>query len=360
MAITPYRVRITSPGYAPPWMRDGTSERYFYAIGAVIDARMEKLVQGVTAHFPIRRNPDNRAAILGTPPADALDTIGSGYNILRGLTESDVSYGTRLQRAFDSWRFAGTSRGLLMQILGYLLAFTPQVRFIATRYDPSTYPPSPESSTWDTYPAGRDPNAEPVRVYAPWGGNGSWDWDGTSPITGSWGWWSGYLVLYAVAPNAFVTPTDDWGTGSVYTPAADGYYSTTSGGAYVLAGSYAGSSEVWGHGSVYSPSADGYYSTVSAGAYIPAGSYTGTSDAWGVTETTDIGQSLVIIARQFKGAHTWIRVVAVSFDLALFDPAQPEGGGINPDGTWGQWSIVSGGAYVESRFTNAVYGDEVI
>lgn len=442
MPIVPFR-QLIKPMSAP-WLREGTGERLMYTFGAMVDARAEKTRQGTNAGMPTRAQDD------------ALNQLGADLVIPRGLTEQRISYGARLQRAFDSYRFGGEARGVLMQALGYLLALTPEVRMVWTQYgvDPArlpgllslvlgtaitnatnaspivitcpahgfltgnnvtvsgvagntaangawtvtvidsstfslngstgtgayttggrailtsaipatSYPATRVSSTWNTYPVGRDPNSEPVTVYTLSGGNGDWEWDDLSPITGSLGWWSSYVILYSVAPNAWCHPAQAWGAGSVYTPDPSGYYSTVSGGAYVLAGSYSGTSQAWGAGSTYLPAASGYYSTIVNGAYTIAGEYGGVSQAWGVDVTTDIGQSIAIIVKQFKSANTWIRSIIVSFDATLFDPAQPADGVHNPDGTFGQWSNVAAnattlvGLYYETRFTSAVYGGEV-
>lgn len=436
-AIVPYRLQIKN--LSAPWLREGTGERMMYVFGAMVDARAEKTLQGTNAGMPTRAQDD------------ALNVLGADMLIPRGLTEQRISYGARVQGALDAHRNGGTARGVLSQALGYLLALTPMVRMVWTRYGPdparmpgllalvlgsaitdatnvspivitcpahgfvtgdavtvsgvlgntaangawtvtvvdsstfslntstgsgaytsggrailtsaipsTAYPPTRYSSTWNTYPVARDPTSEPVTTYCLASGNGDWTWDETSPITGSWGWWSSCLILYSVAPNNWCNVAQDWGTGSTYTPgSAAPYYSDVSGGAYVLSGSYTGSSQAWGAGSTYVAASSGYYSTVSNGAYAIAGEYLGVSQAWGVDVTTDVGGSIVIIARQFISANTWVRAIIVSFDATLFDPAQPAGGGINPDGNFGQWSIVSGGAYAESRFTSAVYGGEV-
>lgn len=365
---TPFRVRIREPGNSAPWLRDDntTGGRLMYMFGACIDMRLEKIRQGVNDRLPVRRNPLDRSVIIGVPQADALAEIGHDRDISRGLTESDLSYAFRLQRAFDSWRFAGTGRGLLMQILGYLLAKTPTVRFVSASYDRGgAFPFVRGATTWYSYPEGRDPNIEPVTSHCVSGGAGDWNWDGGSPITGSWGAWSGYLVLFSVGAQAWCGPAAAWGDGSAYTPSADGYYSTVSGGAYVLAGSYLGTSRAWGEGSTYTAAASGYYSTVADGAYALAGQYQGESIAWGVDVGGYIGQSIQRIAAQFKSAGTWIRTIVVSFDSALFDPAG-FAGVQNPGGLWGQWSYVQQngttlvGAYIPSRSTSAVYGGEVI
>ncbi len=366
MSITPFRVRITSPGDSPPWLREGTGERLLTTFGLMVDCRMERLTQGMLAHMP-RSDISNTVA-----PMDALLIMADDRVIVPGQTEGQVSLATREQRAFDDWQLAGLPRGVMSPTLGYLLTLTPEIRTIATTFDYSTFPPARVTSTWTTYAAGADVTVAPTVGAGVVSGAGDFDWDSLSPITGSWGWWSGYVVIYAVAPNDWCHVAEAWGTGSVYTPSADGYYSTggTVGGipAYVPAGSYTGTTRAWGAGSTYTAAASGYYSKAGTVngllAYVGAGSYNGVSVGWGVDVLGTVGTTLQGIVKQRKPANVWVRSIVVSFDATLFDPAQPAGGGVNPDGTFGQWSTAGtvGGlpAYVASRFSSAVYGGEVI
>ena len=342
---TGLRARIRD--LSPAALKDGVGEREMYCFGLGLDAVLEKRTQAELARMPLYAE------------ADALAVIAGDRMIVPGLTELPASLGPRLQHAFETWQTAGIVRAPLGQAKAYCLSKTPMVRAVATRFDPTTWPPPIVSTQWDTYDAARPYSSEPAHLYAPAGGAGEWDWDSASPITGSWGWWSGYLVLYSVSPEAWIGPAPAWGTGTTYTPDPSGYYSTVSGGAYTLAGSYSGSAEGWGTGTTYLPAASGYYSTVSGGAYTLAGQYLGDGRAWGVDALASVGHGLQTIARQFKPANVWVRSIVVSFDATLFDPAQGVGG-VNPDGTWGQWSKVSGGAYVATRAAAAVYGEEVI
>lgn len=356
-AITPFRERATAPGNAPPWLRTGSGERWLYNYGLLVDARMSRLLGGINARMP-HNSPGIRRH---TAQPDALAETGYGFQIGRGLTESDESYGTRLQEALSAWRLAGTRRGVLMQILGYVLSTTPQARMVATRYDRSTSPATRMSSSWDSYPVGRSRKSEPIHKFTNMIGgdvNGEWDWDSASLVSGSESWWGAWVILYATGANNFVDAAIAWGAGSTY--AGSGYYSTITGTAYALSGSYTGTSVVWGLGSTYTAAASGYYSTVSGGAYALAGSYTGSSTGWGTNSSGLIGPSIQRIVAQFKSANTWIRGIIVSFDDALFDPDQPVGGGVNPDGEFGQWSTVSGTSYIEARFSSAIYGGEVV
>jgi hypothetical protein len=242
-------------------------------------------------------------------------------------------------------------------------SYTPNTGHVAlTSAIPTTaFPPTRNSTTWDTYVAGRSLNAEPARTYVLAGGAGDWDWDSTSPVTGSYGYWGAWIIVYNVDASgaAWTNQAPLWGAGATYTPSADGYYSTVSGTAYVASGTYAGSTTLlWGAGATYTPSADGYYSTIANGAYAASGGYSGASQAWGLTVTSLVGQSLATVARQFRCAATWIRGIIVSFSTTLFDPAQTADDVHNPDGSWGYWSKLSSGAYAPSRLSNAVYSDD--
>lgn len=358
MPITPFRERILQPGLSPSSMRDGTGERLLYTFGLMTDARLNRLVQGIMCRIPRSTIANNYQA-----PADALLEISVDRVITPGATESSASLAMREQRALDDWRLAGTQWGVLSPVLGALLAFTPEARTIATTFSDTTVPSTRISSSWATYAAGASLTSSPVFAYGVSGGAGDFDWDSLSPITGSGGSWSVYVVIYSVAPNDWAGAPQVWGQGSVYAPAGDSYYSTVSGGAYVTNGTYTGATRAWGAGSVYVPGGAGYYSAIGlaygAPAYVSSGSYQGFSNGWGVAVSVALGQNLVATVAQRKPAGAWVRSIIVPRDATLFDPAQTADGVHNPAGTAGQWSIVSGGAYVSGRFSTAVYGSEV-
>lgn len=361
----PFRTAVKN--ISPGFFRAGTGERYLYAQALLLDGFMQKMVEGTAARWPLRCAPA------------FLPIIGSDRLINQGLTESVDSYRVRLQKAFESWQIAGSARAVMTQELGYLLSFTPQMRMVSSRYSgnvadivfvtdaknaipieirtlrptilktgdtvtvsgvggntnantttavtvlapnrfqldgtvgnaaytgggfvyssvfPSTYPNTLLSSTWNTYTAGQDPKTPPTVTKA---NPANWDWDSASQVTGSWGWWGSWLIIYSTGSNQMFHKAPKWGSGVK-----------------------------WGAGS-----------------------------AWGVTESALVGRSIQGIAGQWKSANTWIRWIIISFDDTLFDPAQPTGGGVNPDGTFGRWSKLSGGQYVASRFANARYGDGI-
>ncbi len=273
--------------FSPSWMQDGVDERKLYCFGLAEDGIVDKMSQGGLARFPTRAQPD------------ANDVTGRDRLILRGLTESDASYAARLQRAFETWQHAGSARASLGQVLGYLLSVTPTVRIVSSSFNQNTYPLLRVSSSWDSYPAGRDPSSEPVHLYVTAGG-GNWDWDRFSPVAGSYGWWETWPILFAVAPN-------DWAH-----PAA------------------------WAIG-------DGG---------LTIGTLPGSI---GLDVSSNVMASIRTIFAQFGRAGTWKRYIIVSFDATLFDPGHTAAGGINPDGHFGRWSKIVAGARVPSRFANARY-----
>lgn len=377
MPVTPFRVRVID--LAPDWLRDGTGERLLYLAGLCADASMERTLCGVEASDPLRANDS------------CLAVIGQDLLIPRGLTESTTSYGWRLHQALDAWRMAGFARALLGQVLGYLLDKQPRIRMVSTRYErdparemaiarasgivvtgatnatpivittpsahgyttgweatiagvtgnleangsfaitvlssttfsltgtagaaayvsggkviasPETvaFPPAATASQWETYAVAADTNLEPTHTVGTIGGDGEWDWDSLSQTDGSWSWYGGFVIIESVGAEAWVDDALAWGS-DVY----------------------------WGD-----------------------------DVAWGTNSSANIGGSIVAILKLWKTAGLWIRSVIVSFDATLFDPAQPAGGGVNPDGYFGRWSKHVNGQRVAARFDNARYGGEVI
>jgi hypothetical protein len=132
----------------------------------------------------------------------------------------------------------------------------------------------------------------------------NWDWDSLSLVDGSGGRWGAWAIAYSVAPTDWVAPEENWGDPGD-----------------------------WGDGRYW-------------GVEFPVG--------------VDPGSVYQDTLRRFKPAGEWIRWFIVSFDLTLFDPAQPSGGGINPDGMFGRWSKIVNGEYVPARFSEARYFDGVI
>lgn len=175
------------------------AQRFLWLLGLGPDGVLEKLNQGVHNRFVLQADET-------TLPYLAADRGG----ILKGLTESDDSWRTRIQRAILTWQVAGAPWAVLQQVLGYVLTATPAARTVSTYYTGST----PTSTQWDYYDAGDDPTTPPKHLAAP---TPEWNWDSLSPSTGSWGWWRWYLVIEATSPNNWTDPAPKWGeTGTTW------------------------------------------------------------------------------------------------------------------------------------------------
>ena len=147
------------------------------------------------------------------------------------------------------------------------------------------------SSNWNTYLAGATPFPISASVPTPptyVAGAGNWNWDGnTTP------WWRAWIIIY-VGPLGW-TIGPKWGDG----------------------GKWGDPGRLWG---------------ISGPAY---------------------GQlaTLRAIIKQWKPAHSWIANVILTTNTARFDPAHAAGGGVNPDGTWGNPA---------NRFSDCVFLDEIV
>src|SRR5690554_3296025 len=95
MDFRTYRKRLS-----PPWLQENRGAAWQDAFGTAQDHLIERA---------------RLAALVGYPehaPVDALGLIGDERRIERGPNESDESYRERLRMAFETWRWAGTARGV--------------------------------------------------------------------------------------------------------------------------------------------------------------------------------------------------------------------------------------------------------
>src|SRR4029077_5191596 len=116
MSLTARNLRHSLKAYTPRWLSDrqGFQVGYsvLYTLAAVLDIFLEVQLQGQLAALPG----------LGTPTA--LPLIGFSRGLLRGFSESDVSYSQRLPQWLDFWRCAGRPVGMLLA-LRWLFINTP-------------------------------------------------------------------------------------------------------------------------------------------------------------------------------------------------------------------------------------------
>jgi len=222
----------------------------------------------------------------------ALPIIGGDRLIPQGASETDDNYRLRLQAAFDAWQTAGTPWAILRQTLLNLLSLKPAARLVADRYAGGLIPATISNSKWDTYAAGADvEHAHPTHtVVAP----GNWDWDSVVRCPGSYCWSRFWFILESVGGNAWCT--NDSGT--------------------------------WGE----------------------PGDTWGDLIAWGTLDTpSGIFDALWDSILLWKDANAPCVALIVSFDATHFDPGHAAGGGVNPDGTYGRWSTMSGNVQVPTR-----------
>lgn len=142
------------------------------------------------------------------------------------------------------------------------------------------------SSNWNTYNIGANPFPAGASVPVPptyVKGANNWNWDGNSVP-----WWRCWVIIY-VGPLGW-TVGPHWGDGGK-----------------------------WGD----------------------------PGRLWGISGAT-AGQILALkqIVAKWKAAHSWIVDIILTSNTARFDPAHAAGGGVNPDGTWGNPA---------NRFTDCVF-----
>lgn len=119
-------------------------------------------------------------------------------------------------------------------------------------------------------------------------GGGNWNWDGNTVP-----WWRCWVIIYAT--NLGWTTGPKWGDG----------------------GSWGGPNRLWGIGGT----------------------------------TASFLAQLRQIIKQWKPAHAWVYNIVIALADNLFDPSHAQGGGINPDGTWGNPA---------NRPANAIFLDGVV
>ena len=176
MATTGFRDRIKT--LCPTWLQDGVGERLMYSAGLGVDLVAEKSLQAIRARMPGKGDPS------------ALPILGADRRIRRGFAETDESYAGRLSGAFDSWQIAGTARGKMEQLAGYLSPEQVVFRQVSN------------SSAWDTLAIDGSYShtlASPA----------NWDWDGDSTS-----WWRFWVILYP--PASLWVTEGTWGDGQLW------------------------------------------------------------------------------------------------------------------------------------------------
>lgn len=118
---------------------------------------------------------------------------------------------------------------------------------------------------------------------------GNWNWDGDTTK-----WWRIWLIIY-VGPLGWTVPGWHWGDG----------------------GHWGDAGRLWGVGGA----------------------------------TAGQISALRSVCKQMKAAHSWLVNIILTTNTARFDPTHAAGGGVNPDGTWGNPA---------NRFSDCAFLDGVI
>jgi hypothetical protein len=109
-----YETWLSSPGLGPNWIHDPVGNAYWATVGKVMDQQVQRMQIAVRCHFPMDA--------LKAGMSDALDEIGKDRLLPRGGTtpggtdESEASLAARLVNAWETWKMAGTPRGLLLAL----------------------------------------------------------------------------------------------------------------------------------------------------------------------------------------------------------------------------------------------------
>ncbi len=314
---------------------------------------LEKLNQGIRARIPT----------AGTPTA--LPLLGADRLIPRGLGDTDAGYAKRLQQALDDWQVAGSARAILRQTLAYIGFPATRARLVSS------------SSVWDTFTEYADTTKPPVHYPAP---VANWDWDSLMSPPTVQGWWRVWLILYSSLASGEPLMTIVGATNATPIVVTVSKPHGLATGAAVNISGVLGNLAALGHWRVTVVDALSFSLNYSAGsgAYTSGGSCYTTFCApapvigapgftIGGDPNVSIGLSIPAseiasirqIAGLWKGAHSWVRWIVVSFSGGFFDPRDTLPSSLLPDGQWGRWSKVVNGVRVPSRLGTARYCDGV-
>ena len=182
---------------SPPWLAQGTNEKYMYNFGLACDALLEKLNQAVKAHMPG----------LGTPTA--LPYIGRDRVMVQGPYEDNDNFATRLSKAFDTWQRAGSARAVMGQAMTYVTGFDAEEAGQAPRCVIVGTDGEGVYTNWHTYFNTSDLEKAPayIRKDNITATSGVWDWDGEYLYFRRW------LVLF-FGPGSTIEGEETWGNGT--------------------------------------------------------------------------------------------------------------------------------------------------
>jgi len=265
--------RDMSDTLSPTYLLGPNGKAYRYSMAVLWDAIADGAAFATLARFPTRA------------PADAFVWLEEDREIVQGFAESEASFINRLIQWLDTWGFAGTTTGLLISLLGYLLPTLPKVLTVDNNGQWWTYAAG-------TVPLGPPPASMPLPPLQTLTAPSNWRWDSVS-------WPPAYAALWArVWPVLFSTGGTPWGP-----PTA-----------------------TYGGGATY-----------------------GDGTCWGWSGTRGQAAGITTIAGLQRAGHAAIPFVIVTYDATMFDVSQAFGSSKLPDGNWGHWSKVVAGQYVAAR-----------
>lgn len=351
-----------------PWLRVGNAEKFLYTFGLGLDALAEKMDQASNAHIPGEALTDTAI------PYQAEDRL-----LVQGPNETNEQFIPRLQRAFDTWRKAGSREAILEELKGYRTGLDPGV----TATDPSMLivGGTAAHTVWDTSQFGDAPETPPAhRIVTPT----NWNWNNAYQS------WRAWLVLFMRS-----VPTGIAGSSASVTAVGGSGVSGVTSGFATLAGLAAIPSDVVGQWIRVSGAAsggnNGFFQVVSRisstslmiantnpgvagdannGAIVwsleaypwfrPTQPYGAPLSVWGTgiwgiewanNDTVQTITSLRQILKRWKSGRTYYPNILVSFDGGdgtpgnQFSPLDALGVG-TPNGDYGDYGLNVGGTWV--------------
>lgn len=173
--------RGTLQRYLPSWLKPRPGKtygfRYLYTVASVIDASVERVLQGVLAKMPG----------LGTPTA--LPYLFRDRRMTRGYAEPDDVAAQRLIPFRQFHQTQGNPFTLMRMVRAYLYPHKPLMRVVNNQ------------ATWYTL----TPDDEETTVRQA----GNWDWDGNTDLRARF-----WLIIYPEDSDVPLwTPEGAWGDG---------------------------------------------------------------------------------------------------------------------------------------------------
>lgn len=313
----PPQIRHILRELLPPWLRGPMGDSLLTeGLFTIYDLDSEIMRDALLVRFP------------SYAPTDALPLIAADRGIPTGGAEDPAVLRARLLLWIDLLQLVGLPFGMMLFIQAVLSPYYGQIRIFTAKslwYDLDSgavgrlleepgftaLPPAPYELGPQWPPRSPAIPIERLRFEAfhrhDESGAPNVDWDSRSLVPGSVARFAAWVVIYSDGAMAWCVPKGKWGA----------------------------TGQKWG-----------------------------TKYKWGIDAVPgvdpDIGDLLRRVVKQAKPAGCWIRSVIVSFSEDRFDPTQPAGIDVNPDGYFGRNSKVVGGVYVASRFSDCRFGGQVI